>query len=144
MLFVGGLPSQLNPTGYHLPVQLSWDNGAPLFIAEHQRHDTLQPGAGKVVNFSEDFRLAFSYSEGGALKVTAIEGSYRLIIQPANGLTVDLEEGCKVTLTLDLKRDAFVARTDSGNPATLAVALDGGAPVVSLEPDRYLSFTIGH
>jgi len=123
-------------------VQLSWDNGAPLFIAENQDHNVLKPGTQKVIKYGPDFHLGFVYSDGGTLKVTAVEGNYRLIIQRVNGLVVDLEEGCKVTFTLDLKKGTFVVRTDPSNPSALALALDNGTPVPSMDADRYLNFNI--
>jgi hypothetical protein len=142
LLFVGGLPTRLNLSGSRLPVQLSWDNGAPLFVAENQEHNMLKPGTQKVLKYGPDFHLGFVYSEGGTLKVTAVEGNFRLIIQRVNGLVVDLEEGCKVTLTLDLKKGTFVVRTDPTNPAALALALDNGSPISAMDADRYLNFNI--
>jgi hypothetical protein len=142
LLFMAGFPGKRDVSNGRIQVLSSWDNGIPLrFSLGGTNRSTMQPGSKKTVTYDKDHRIEFIYSDGGCLVVTAIEGNYRLILQKANGLVVDVDEGDRVTLTLDYKKGTFVMMTSSENSSIIALQTDSGAQK-AVPPDHSVNFRI--
>lgn len=141
LLFIGGFPERRDAASSRINIQSSWDNGLPLIIGMGTNHFTLKPGGQRVVDYNKDHHVEFIYSDGGNLVVTAIEGSYHLIMQRLNGMFVDVDEGDRVTLTLDYQKGTFVMRTGQDNSSLVALLTDTGAQR-SVPPDHSVNFRI--
>ena len=141
LLFIGGFPERRDVANSRINVQSSWDNGLPLTIGMGTNHFTIKPGTQRIVDYNKDHHVEFIYSDGGNLVITAIEGSYHLIMQRLNGMFVDVDEGDRITLTLDFQKGTFVMRTGQDNSSIVALLTDTGAQR-SVPPDHSVNFRI--
>ncbi len=143
-LFIGGVPSneQNNVSESRINVQTTWDNGLPFaFKMGNMTNGVMKPGDRKDVKYDKFHEIEFIYGEGGMMTVVAVEGSYHLILQNANGMVMDVEEGNKATMTLDLKKKTFVLQTGVDNASYVGMQTDAGS-ALTVEKDRIINFNI--
>ncbi len=129
-------------SGAGIRLKMNWDNGQPLQAFSALAFAQVEPGSERIVSFGSDGRAKIMYSAGGFLTLEALRSNFQLVIDAIHGLTINVVEGDKVSLTLDLKKGTFTLKTGADNINDVSVETENGYSPV-LQADRALNFNIG-
>ncbi len=129
-------------SGQGIRLRLNWDNGQPLQAYSALAFAQLQPGSERILSFGTDGKAKLTYSAGGFLTLEALRSNFQLVIDAVHGLTINVVEGDKVSLALDLKKGTFTLKTGPDNINDVSVETENGYSPV-LQADRALNFNIG-
>jgi hypothetical protein len=128
-------------SGRGIRMRLNWDNGQPLQAYSSLATAELKPGTERVITFGKDGKAKITYSSGGFMILEAIRSNFQLVIDAVHGMTIDVVEGDKVSLTLDLKKGTFTVKTGADNINDVSVKTENGYTPV-LQAARALNFNI--
>ncbi len=129
--------------GKGLLMRLSWDNGSPLEASGAAAYAKLNPGQEQPIKYGKEGEAELTYQEGGFLSVQAQQNKFKMKIQGLNGISVELDEGDKVSFTLDLKKGTFVITTDPDNQGQVIVDTGSDfAPVMN--GGKAMNFNVGN
>lgn len=124
-----------------IPIYLNWDNGAPLRLSASVAFAEMRPGTEHILRFGNDIAAKFNYSDGGFLKMEAINHKFSLVVEALNGLLVDVEGGDSVSMILDRRKGTFTLITGADNSFPVGVDTQTGFSP-SVGANRSINFNI--